>query len=61
MENRKKRKLRFGGAMLALGSATLVVSTFLSEGGLRWVCRCVAGAFMILAVVSFVGANSEPD
>jgi hypothetical protein len=47
--------------MLALGSATLVISTFLSEGGLRWVCRCVAGAFMILAVVNFVGANSEAD
>jgi len=61
MENRKKRKLRFGGAMLALGSAMFLVSTFLSEGGLRWVGRCVAAAFVILAAVSFVGANSEPD
>jgi len=61
MENRKKRKLRFGGAMLALGSAALLVSTFLTEGGLRWVCRCLAGAFMILAIVSFVGASSERD
>jgi hypothetical protein len=60
MENRKKSKLRFGGAILALASVTFLVATFLSEGGLRWVCRCVAGAFIILAIVSFAGANSEP-
>ena len=62
MENRKKRiKLRLGGAMLALGAATLVASTFLSEGSLRWVSRGVAAVFMILAMVSFVSANGEPD
>ncbi|MGA2134308.1 MAG: hypothetical protein ABSH50_18610 [Bryobacteraceae bacterium] len=61
MENRKKRKLQLGGAMLALGSASLVASTFLREGGLRWVCACATVAFMILAIVSFVRASSEPD
>ena len=47
--------------MLALGSATLLVSTFLSEGGLRWAGRCVAGAFFILALVSLVKAAGEPN
>lgn len=47
--------------MLALGSASLVASTFLREGGLRWVCACATVAFMILAIVSFVRASSEPD
>ena len=61
MGNRQKRKVRLGGVMLVLGSATLLISTFLSEGVLRWVCRFVAGAFMILAIVSVVGANRERD
>lgn len=47
--------------MLALGLATFLVTTFLSEGGLRWVGRCVAGAFMIVAIVSLVKAAGEPD
>ena len=54
MENRSQRKVQLAGAMLALGSATFVESTFLSEGGSRWVGRCVAGAFFILALVIFV-------
>jgi hypothetical protein len=61
MQSRKKRKLRFGGASLALGSAVLVVSTFLSEGSLRWVCRGVALALIMLAGWHFVGANAETD
>jgi len=61
MENPSKRKVRFAGAMLALGSAALLVSTFLSEGGLRWAGRSIAGAFLILALVSFVRASAKPD
>jgi hypothetical protein len=61
MESRKKGKLRFGAAVGVLGAATFLVSTFLSEGGLRWGARCVAGAFIILALVSVVRAAGEPD
>jgi len=47
--------------MGALGSATLLVSSFLSEGALRWVGRCVAGALIILALVTVMRAAGEPD
>lgn len=61
MEKPGKGKRPFQVAMLALGAATFFVSTFLNEGGLRWAGRCIAAAFFILALVSFVRGAAKPD